>query len=108
VLVRIAIDASDARILPDLGVKVTFLRDADDKTAPTAQPTILVPKAAVRTEQDKSFVFVVHGDAVERRAVSLGGTDGDRMEVTAGLRSGDRVVLTPPPTLADGMKVIVK
>jgi RND family efflux transporter MFP subunit len=108
VLVRIGINVSDSRILPDLGVKVTFLRDAGDKTAPTAQATILVPKAAVRTEQDKNFVFVVRGDVVERRAVTLGGTDGDRMEVTAGLRSGERVVLSPPPALADAMKVVVK
>jgi len=39
---------------------------------------------------------------------SPGGTDGDRVEVLAGLQSGDRVVLSPPPTLADGSKVIVQ
>ena len=50
VLVRIGFDALDPRILPDMGVKVTFLREADDKAATATQPVTLVPKAAVREE----------------------------------------------------------
>jgi multidrug efflux pump subunit AcrA (membrane-fusion protein) len=50
----------------------------------------------------------VRGDRVERRAVKLGGADGDRVEVVAGLQAGDRVVISPPPELNDGGKVIVK
>ena len=34
--------------------------------------------------------------------------DGDRLEVTAGLSAGDRVVVSPPDTLADGMPVVVR
>ena len=68
----------------------------------------LVPKAAVKTDNGKTFVFVVNGETVERRAVTLGGTDGDRVEVIAGLHAGDRVVLDPPADLKDGAKVMVK
>jgi RND family efflux transporter MFP subunit len=108
VLVRIGFEKLDPRILPDMGIKVTFLRD-EDKTQPASQqPTTLVPKAAVHTEDGKSFVFVVHGDLVERRAVQIGGTDGDRLEVRAGLQGGERVVTAAPATLADGVKVVVK
>ncbi len=53
-------------------------------------------------------MFVVRGEVVERRAVKVGGTDGDRLEVLGGLQRGDRVVVSPPPTLADGAKVTVK
>ena len=111
VLVRIGFDAStasgsartakakelDPRILPDMGVKVTFLRNADaaSPAATTqAQPVTLVPKAAIKTEGEQAYAFVVAGETVERRAVRIGGTDGDRLEVVAGLRarrSGDRV-----------------
>jgi RND family efflux transporter MFP subunit len=108
VLVRIGFDQLDPRILPDMGVKVTFLREADQSPALAAQPAILAPKAALVTENGNNFVFVVNGDAVERRAVKLGGTDGDRVEVIAGLHAGDRVVVTPPPGLQDGAKVMVK
>ena len=109
VLVRIGFLELDPRILPDMGVKVTFLRDADDAEVPTAQPTSLVPASAVKTDGDQSHVFVVRADnTVERRAVRTGGTDGDRREVIAGLKSGERVVVTPPPALADGARVVVK
>jgi RND family efflux transporter MFP subunit len=110
VQVRIAFKKLDPRILPDMGIKVTFLREADakPKAAATARPMALVPKAAIVTEAGASFVFVVRGEAVERRAVQTAGADGDRLEVSAGLSAGDRVVLTPPPALKDGAKIVVK
>jgi RND family efflux transporter MFP subunit len=108
VLVRLGFKQLDPRILPDMAIKVTFLREAGDATATAAQPTALVPRPAIKTLGADNFAFVVRGDVVERRAVRLGGTDGDRVEVLAGLQSGDRVVLSPSPTLADGSKVIVQ
>jgi RND family efflux transporter MFP subunit len=108
VLVRIGFKALDPRILPDMGVKVTFLREAGDTGTPAAAAVTLVPKAAVRGEGDARYVFVVRGETVERRAVKVGGTDGDRLEVLAGLSSGDRVVIAPPVGLSDGSKIRVK
>jgi RND family efflux transporter MFP subunit len=109
VLVRIAFETlGDPRILPDMGVKVTFLRDANDASAPAAQAVSLIPKGAVRTENDKTYVFVVRQETVERRAIQTGGADGDRLEVVAGLTAGDRVVVSPPPELADGIPIVIK
>ena len=98
-------DALDARVLPDMGVKVSFLRD--DEPAPAASTTtrLLAPKAAVRTIDGKSIVFVLSADRVERRAVQVGAQEGDRIEVLSGLSSGDRVVVEGPATLKDGDKV---
>jgi RND family efflux transporter MFP subunit len=113
--VRIAFKALDPRILPDMGVKVTFLKAPDVPTsndgaaAPApAQATTLVPKEALKTEGNATFVFVVKGNAAERRAVRIGGADGDRVEVVAGLASGDRVVISPPATLHDGSAIVVR
>lgn len=108
VQVRIAFEALDPRLLPDMGVKVTFLREGGAKDAPAAQATTLVPKAAVQTENDQTVAYVVQGDTAARHAVRVGGTDGDRLEVLAGLRAGDRVILTPPKDIKDGAKIIVK
>jgi RND family efflux transporter MFP subunit len=109
VLVRIGFAQLDPRILPDMGVKVTFLRDAEGAAAASAKPVTLVPKAALRTDNNQSYAFVVTGNStVERRAVTIGGADGDRVEVQAGLSSGERVVLSPPPTLTPGAMVMVK
>lgn len=108
VLVRIGFKELDPRILPDMGVKVTFLRADGDTAAPAAQPTALIPKNAVRQDGQQAVVFVVNGTIAERRAVSLGGTDGDRLEVVAGLRAGERIVVAPPPTLVAGSPIVVK
>ena len=108
VLVRIGFNELDPRILPDMGVKVTFLREAAEGSVPAARPVALVPKSAVRTEGGASYVFLVKQDTVERRAVQTAGTDGDRLEVTAGLSAGDRVVVAPPPGIAEGTPIVVK
>jgi RND family efflux transporter MFP subunit len=108
VLVRIAFEGLDPRILPDMGVKVTFLREAGRDGAAATQPATLVPRSALRTEGDAPVAFVIRGETVERRAVRTGGTDGDRIEVVAGLQPGDRVVLNPPSELTDGARVVVQ
>jgi RND family efflux transporter MFP subunit len=108
VLVRIAFTQLDPRILPDMGVKVTFLREADKAAAPAAQPMTLVPKIAVKEDGGRSYVFLVQQQTVERRAVSVGGADGDRIEVLAGLKNGDQVVVSPPPDLAEGALITIK
>ena len=115
VLVRIGFNQLDARILPDMGVKVTFLRDDErDDVATTrdsarGRAVALVPKTAIRAEGNQSYAFVVSSDGVvDRRAVSVGGADGDRVEVIAGLTAGEQVVLSPPPELAGGARVVVE
>jgi RND family efflux transporter MFP subunit len=105
VLVRIGFMDLDPRILPDMGVKVTFLRESED-AAPTERPVALVPKAAIRTEGTQSYVFVVVNDRVDRRAIKTGGADGERVEVIAGLNAGERVVISPPPELSAGTLVV--
>jgi RND family efflux transporter MFP subunit len=108
VLVRIGFAKLDPRILPDMGVKVTFLREEQGAAAPAARAVTLVPQAAVKTEAGASYVFVVRQNSVERRAIKTGGTDGDRIEVVAGLSGGDQVVISPPPELAEGMLISIK
>jgi HlyD family secretion protein len=108
VLVRIGFNELDPRILPDMGIKVTFLRDADDDAPSTQQAVTLVPKAAVREENGTAYAFVVRQDTVERRAIQTGGTDGERLEVIAGLKGGDRVVVSPPTELAEGLPIVIK
>jgi HlyD family secretion protein len=104
--VRIAFDKLDPRILPDMGVKVSFFEEGGTP-APDAQPRarLFVPKSAVRTANGQSVVFVVREQRVERRAVTLGQADGDRVEIVSGVAAGDRVVVEGPDTLADGARV---
>jgi len=106
VKVRIAFDALDPRILPDMGVKVSFLDErpeAGREEAPAARA--LIPAAAARTDDGRSVVFVVIGERVERRAVTLGRTLGADVEVAAGVAPGERVVVSGPDDLEDGQQV---
>jgi HlyD family secretion protein len=110
VRVRIGFDKlGDPRILPDMAVKVSFLRDdpAGASAAPPA-PSVIVPKAAIRTEAGRSIVFIVKEDRVERRAVSVGAASGDQVEVLSGISVNERVVIDGPATLKDGDKVKVQ
>ena len=101
--------ALDPRILPDMGVKVSFLRDEErEATSKAAGPRYAVPKAALRTVDGKSVVFVLRDDRVERRAVSAGLQDGDEVEVLSGVRSGEQVVVEGPADLKDGDRVRIR
>src|SRR5438094_2016358 len=105
VKVRAAFDRLDPRILPDMGVKVTFL--GDKPTRPTAG-RVLVPKAALRDEGGAAVVFVHRDGRLERRRVTTGDTRGAEVEVVAGLADGEPIVTAGPKTLRDGQRVTVK
>jgi hypothetical protein len=109
VKVRIGFAALDPKILPDMGVKVSFLRDAPaaGQAAPAAA-AVIVPKTAIRSVDGKAVVFVVNEDRAERRAVRAGLETGDQVEVLSGVRAGERVVVEGPATLKDGDKVKVQ
>jgi RND family efflux transporter MFP subunit len=108
VTVRIGFDQLDPRILPDMGIKVAFLAEAEPAAAAGAQAArvVRVPRAAVRGAQGDEFVFVVGRDnKLERRAIKLGPGGEDPAEVVAGLSAGERVVVDGPADVAAGVEV---
>jgi len=105
VKVRISFDALDPRILPDMGVKVAFLAEPDPQGG--GERTV-VPQEAVRTEGERSVVFVVRDGRLERRAVRTGPARSGEVEVLAGVRAGEVVVVAGPETLRDGQRARVK
>jgi HlyD family secretion protein len=106
VKVRISFDKLDPRILPDMGVKVSFL--AGEQAAGQAAAKALIPREAVRTFDGRSVVFLFREGLLERRAVSLGTQIGGDVQVTAGLAPGDKVVVEGPADLRDGQRAKLK
>ena len=104
VKVRVGIDAKDARIVPDMGARVSFLEEAKPVQA-DVKPGVLVPAAAIVERDGKDVAFAIDGEAVQQRTLKLGRTLGDDREVLEGLNGGDAVVLDPPEQLADGSRV---
>ena len=102
-------------ILPDMGVKVAFLENeqpaAKDKNKDKEkgpQAVAFIPKSAVRSDSNASFVFLVRDGKVERRAVNLGMDRGTDVAVLAGVSPGDALVVKGPESLHDGEKVEIR
>jgi membrane fusion protein, multidrug efflux system len=72
---------------------------------PQRTPGIVVPAVAVLTSGGTSRVFVLTGDHVEERVVTVGQTLGTDVEITNGLKAGERVATRNINKLTDGAKV---
>ncbi len=105
VKVRIAFDQRDARILPDMGVKTSFITDDANAVASTQ---IEIPKSAIRRDGEQDIVFVVKEKKAERRAVKVESSTGENARVLSGLSEGEQVVVEGPPDLIDGDNVKLK
>ncbi len=102
VKVRIALGEKDARIVPEMGVRVAFLESkAASGDAPPPRG-VLVPAAAIRQDGGKDVVYIVRNGRAERRAVALGGMLGESRQVRSGVAASDRVIVQAPETLKDG------
>jgi RND family efflux transporter MFP subunit len=108
VKVRISFLKLDPRILPDMGVKVTFLGDEPKKLAGAIDPVASIPSAALRDENGSEIVFLVKDNKLERRAVKPGIVRGGDTEIFAGLAPGDVVVVKGPQDLRDGETIQLK
>jgi multidrug efflux pump subunit AcrA (membrane-fusion protein) len=72
---------------------------------PQRTPAVLVPASAVQTTAGTSRVFIVSGDHVEERIVTVGQTVDAQVEISNGLKAGERVATTNVAQLTDGAKV---
>jgi multidrug efflux pump subunit AcrA (membrane-fusion protein) len=69
---------------------------------------VTVPYAAIQYRYGVNRVFVVDGDKLEARELKVGERLGDRIEVMSGVTPGQRVAVTEPDKLSDGMRVTAK
>jgi RND family efflux transporter MFP subunit len=106
VKVRVALENKDARIVPDMGVRVSFL-EARPKAMAQAPRGVLVPAAAITQRDGSAVVFVVEGDHVRQRRVQPRPV-GEQRLLPEGVQAGDTVVVAPPAGLRDGDAVQVR
>ena len=105
VKVRVGFVKLDSRILPEMSVKVGF-RDTGGSGTATAR-TITLPKSAVQQQEGRDVVLIVQNGRAERRAVTISSSLNDEVAVSAGVAAGERVIIDPPQSLADGSAVKV-
>ncbi len=107
VKVRIAFLQRDQRIVPDMGVRVSFLEPAQPASAdaaPIASGASIADEAVVERD-GRTVVFVVGEGKARLRAVQVDAARNGKRRVTRGLAVGEQVVLSPPENLRDGDKV---
>jgi RND family efflux transporter MFP subunit len=104
ILTKVNFVDRDARVLPEMSVKVVFMKDSSVATD-TAGPKTTVPASAVTSRNGKKVVFVIHGETISETPVTLGETMGSGIEVISGVVVGDKVVLHPSEKMSSGTKI---
>ncbi|MBR4402820.1 MAG: efflux RND transporter periplasmic adaptor subunit [Flavobacteriales bacterium] len=100
--IRINVQNDDRKLLPGMVANVSLIPTNDDKNYYN------VPITSVQKKVDGSlFVWVVDKDnTAHRQAVSIGDTMGNRISITHGINSGDRIVIEGYQKLSEGTKVV--
>jgi hypothetical protein len=98
--VRIGIDNKDDRIVPDMGVRVSFLEEKKPVAGRLAVG-VLVPSSALRRDGNQDVLFVMKDRMAHRRVVTLGGSFGSSRQVQTGVSPGESVIVDAPAELQD-------
>ena len=102
VKVRICFLEKDARIVPDMGVRVSFLADAEPASPTVRETGVAAPADAIVVREGKNVAFVVREGRAKLREVSADAARNGVRRITKGLVPGETVIIAPPPELSDG------
>ncbi len=105
--VRICVQNPDRQLLPGMVASVQFVAVLQQQTG-QAEQAVTLPVTAVQKNADGTlFVWTVDKDSTAHRTpVTIGGTMGNRIDITSGIGEGQRVVTEGYQKLSEGTKVI--
>jgi HlyD family secretion protein len=106
VLTKVKFDRLDPRVLPEMSAKVAFLSRPLKKDE--NKPLLTIPVSSITKTGNKEIVYRVDQGRAYPIAVTTGRQWGDDLEVLAGLKEGDTIVLEPDPRLKEGTRVKTK
>jgi RND family efflux transporter MFP subunit len=104
VLVKIKFKEYDQRVLPEMSAKISFLR-AGTAAEANAKPLLTVPANAVAQRHGRDVVFQIKDGRAVEIAVTVGQRFGTAVEITQGLKEGDKVIGKVDDKLEPGSKV---
>ncbi|MCP3917352.1 MAG: efflux RND transporter periplasmic adaptor subunit, partial [bacterium] len=97
---EVAVKNPRRQLRPGMFVEVTLIAERREDVP-------VVPREAVTERGGRKVVFVLKGQRVSRREISLGLGDDDIVEVKTGLEAGERIVVRGLETLTDNARVRV-
>lgn len=98
--VKVELDNSKGIIKSGMMAEVCF-------TAEAAEDTIVLPRNAVIVKDDETYVYIIKGDTAKKVMVETGIEAGETIEITKGLKNGDKVVTKGQTYISDGEEVNV-
>ena len=107
VKVRIGLLEKDARVLPDMGAKVSFLKDQIIET-PEKLEGVMIPSSSLIKEGNLSYVFVIKNGLITKTKVTVGSLSSNFSRISNGIEVGDNVVTDPSNELQNGQEVLIK
>ena len=109
VKVRVGFEKLDARVLPQMAVKVAFRETGKPAAAATTVArAVILPKGAVRSSDGRDVVYIIRDGRAERRAVTVSAAQANEVSVSSGIAPGEKVAVDPPAELTDGVAVTEK
>ena len=98
--VKVELDNTDGLIKAGMMAEVSF-------TAEKSEDTIVLPRNAVITKDDETYVYLVEDGTAKKVIVEVGIEAGETIEITKGLKNGDAVVTKGQTYISDGEAVNV-
>lgn len=106
VRVRIRLIEKDERVLPDMGVRVSFLQKIAETSGPKKEG-VIVPNAAVYKDDNSSFVLLVKNGRILIQEIEVAEETSNYSRVIKGIRAGDQVVASYDEDLENNQKVSI-
>jgi RND family efflux transporter MFP subunit len=108
VMVKIKFREYDQRVLPEMSAKISFLAAGAGNSPADAKPLLTVPAAAVATRNGRTVVYQIRDDRAVEVPVATGRKLAGLLEITEGLKDGDKIVSKVDDRLTAGVKVSQK
>jgi len=108
VLVKIKFRDYDQRVLPEMSAKISFLAAGATSSMAESKTLLTIPAAAVASRNGRSVVYQVRDERAVEVPVTTGRTLAGLLEITSGLKDGDKVVGKVDERFKDGVKVTQK
>ena len=105
VKVRIALLEKDKRVLPDMGIRVSFLQAIKQNNTTTKKDGVMVPNAAVSLINNEPYVQVVSKGKIKFKKVNIVEESSNYSRVTSGLSAGAILVAKFDNSLKEDQKV---
>lgn len=95
--VKISVNKHDQNLKVGMVANVTLKNDKEDNS-------LLIPSQCVFKDGDDSYVYVINGDVLSKRKITVSKNKNDYLVVTNGLNKQDQIVVQGSSNMADNMK----